>query len=119
MSNLNLCDYSGACILVKRTISVESAAGAPANNKNKEVIIKKCAPFTSWISETNSTQIDNTKAIDAVMPMYNLIKYIDNYLKKSGSLWGYYRDEPALDVNNTFFIFLLIITGLRLYLNIK
>ena len=27
------------------------------------------------------------------MPMYNLIDYSDNYTKKSGSLWQYYRDE--------------------------
>ena len=31
------------------------------------------------------------------MPMYNLIvEYSDNYLKTSGSLWQYYRDEPTL-----------------------
>ena len=30
------------------------------------------------------------------MPMYNLIEYSDNYSKTSGSLWQYYRDEPAL-----------------------
>ena len=26
--------------------------------------------------------------------MYNLIEYSDNYLKISGSLWQYYKDEP-------------------------
>ena len=25
--------------------------------------------------------------------MYNLIEYSDNYLKTSGSLWQYYKDE--------------------------
>ena len=30
------------------------------------------------------------------MPMYNLIKYINNYSKTSGRLWQYYRDKPAL-----------------------
>ena len=34
------------------------------------------------------------------MPMYNLIKYSDAYSKASGSLWQYYRDEPALDAND-------------------
>ena len=29
-----------------------------------------------------------------MMPMYNLIEYSNNYSKKSGSLWLYYRDEP-------------------------
>ena len=26
--------------------------------------------------------------------MYNLVEYIDSYLKTSGSLWEYYRDDP-------------------------
>ena len=31
------------------------------------------------------------------MPMYNLLKYSDNYSMTSASLWNYYRDE----VNDT------------------
>ena len=31
------------------------------------------------------------------MTMYNIIEYGDIYSKTSGSLWQYYRDEPALD----------------------
>ena len=31
------------------------------------------------------------------MPMYNLIEYSDNYLKTSGHLWQYYRDEPFVN----------------------
>ena len=30
------------------------------------------------------------------MPMYNLIKHSDVYSKSSGSLWQYYKDEPAI-----------------------
>ena len=33
------------------------------------------------------------------MPMYNLIEYSDAYLRTSGSLWQYCRDEPAIDAN--------------------
>ena len=33
------------------------------------------------------------------MPMYNLIKYSDNYSKASGSLWQYCKEIPALDDN--------------------
>ena len=33
------------------------------------------------------------------MSMYNLIEYSDAYSKTSGSLWQYYRDEPALNSN--------------------
>ena len=28
------------------------------------------------------------------MPMYSLIEYSDNYMKTTGSLWQYFRDEP-------------------------
>ena len=74
MLKSSLCDYSDAYILVKGTISVNNtaAAGAGANNINKEVIFKNFAPFTNCISEINNTQIDNAKDIDIVMPMYKL-----------------------------------------------
>ena len=48
-----------------------------------------------------NTQVDNAKDIDAVIPMYNLIEYNDNYSKTSGSLWQYYRDEPTDAVVNS------------------
>ena len=32
---------------------------------------KNCAPFNDWISEITDTQIDNSKYIDLVIPMYN------------------------------------------------
>ena len=62
----SLCDYSDACILVKGNITVNNtaAAGANANNANKKVIFKNCAPFTNWICEINNTQIDNAKDKD-------------------------------------------------------
>ena len=41
----------------------------------------------SWISKINNTFIDKAEDLDAVMPMYNLLKYIDNYIMTSGSLW--------------------------------
>ena len=33
------------------------------------------------------------------MPMYNLLKYSDNYSMTSRSLWNYYRDEINGDEN--------------------
>ena len=85
MLKSSLCDYSDAYILVKGTISVNNTAaqGAAANNTNKKVMFKNCAPFTNCISEINNTQIDNAKDIHIVMPMYNLIGYSDNYEKKN------------------------------------
>ena len=89
MLRSSLCDYSDAYILIKGNITVDNTAGAgaAANNINKKVIFKNCAPFTNWISKINNTQIDNAEYIDTVMPMYNLIEYSDNYSKTSGSLW--------------------------------
>ena len=97
----SLCDYSDAYILVKGNISVNNttAADADANNTNKKVIFKNCAPFTNCISKINNTQIDNAEYIDIVMPMYNLIEYSDNYSKTSGSLWQYCKDIPAVNNN--------------------
>ena len=70
------------------------AAARQADERNKSVIFKSCAPFINCKSEINNTETDNAKDIDIVMPMYNLIEYSDNYLKTSGSLWQYYRDNP-------------------------
>ena len=99
MLKSSLCDYSDAYILVKGTISINNTAaqGAAANNIDKKVIFKNCAPFTNCISEINNMQIDNAKDIDIVMPMYNLIEYSDNYAKTTGSLWQYCTDIPARD----------------------
>ena len=100
MLRSSLCDYSDAYMLVKGNITVNNTAaeGAAANNTNKKVIFKNCAPFTNCISKINNTQIDNAEYIDIVMPMYNLIEYSDNYSKTSGSLWQYCKEIPT--VNN-------------------
>ena len=99
MLKSSLCDYSDAYVFVKGEITVNdiSAAGATANNTNKKVIFKNCAPFTDCISEINNTQVDNAKYIDIVMLMRNLIEYSDNYSKISGSLSQYCKDIPAVD----------------------
>ena len=101
MIRSSFCDYSDAHILVKGTTTVPdtSAQSAAVNNINKKVLFKNCAPFTSCITETNNTQVDYVEDIDIVMPMYNLIEYKDAYSKTLGSLWQYYREEPALDSN--------------------
>ena len=94
-------DYSDAYILFKENISVNNtaAAGAGANNTNKKIIFKNCAPFTDCIRKINNTQVYNVKDIHIVMLMYNLIEYSDNYSKTSGSLWQYCKDRPAVNNN--------------------
>ena len=71
------------------------AAPEAADNNDKKVVFKNCAPFTDCISEINNTQIDNAKNIDVIMPVRNLIEHSNNYSKTSGSLCQYYRDVPA------------------------
>ena len=63
--------YSDTYIRAEGTITVNNTAAADvnANNTNKKVIFKNCTPFTKWIN----TEVDNSKDIDIVMPMYNLI----------------------------------------------
>ena len=87
----SLCDYTDAYILVKVTIKIsgaaDHAAAIRADERNKGVIFKNCAPFTKCISKINDTEIDNAQDIDIVMSMYNFIEYSDNYSKTPGSLW--------------------------------
>ena len=99
MLRSSLCGNGDAYILVKGNITVNNTAadGAAANNTNKKVIFKNCAPFTNCISKINNTQIDNAEYIDIVMPMYNLIEFSDNYSKTSGSLWKYYKEIPTIN----------------------
>ena len=98
MLKSSLCDYSNAYIHVKGKIAITGAgddvAARQADERDKGVAFKNCAPFTICISEINNTKIDNCKDIDIVMPMYNLIEYSDNYSKTSGTLWRYCRDGP-------------------------
>ena len=110
MLKSSLCDYSDAYILVKGTITVNNTAdaGAAANDNNKKVIFKNCAPFTKCISEINNTNVDDAKDLDIVMPMYNLIEY------SHINMWQYCKDIRAVDDNNVFVYLLLTILLLHL-----
>ena len=103
MLRTNLWDYADAYILVNRRITGPKADGAArrADARYKGVIFKNCAPFIKCINRINSTEIDNAKDIDIVMPINNLIEQSDNYSKTSGSLWQYYKDDPNDDIKLT------------------
>ena len=91
----SLCDDAEAYILVNGRITITGAgadsAARRADERDKGVTFKNCAPFTKCISRINNTDVDTARDIDIVMPMYNLIEYSDSYSK---SLWQYYKDEP-------------------------
>ena len=105
MLRSNLCDYADSYILVKVTITITGegadAAAERADERDKGVTFKNCAPFTKCISRTNNTDIDNAQGIDIIMPIYNLIEYSNNYLKTSGRLWQYYKDDPNDNLANS------------------
>ena len=102
MLRSSLFDYADAYVLAKGTrkitgnaqpepdpttprIAAQLLAARQADKRDKSVIFKNCASFTKCISRINNTDIDNAKDADIVMPMYNLIKYSDNYSKTSGN----------------------------------
>ena len=63
MLKSNVRYYSDAYILVKAKITITGAgvdtAVRQADERDKGVAFKNCAPFTNCISEINNTQIDN------------------------------------------------------------
>ena len=77
MLKSSLCDYTDAYILVKGSTTItgagDAAAARQADERDKGVTFKNCAPFTKCISRINGTDIDNAGDIDFVIPMYNLI----------------------------------------------
>ena len=121
MLKTGLCDYSDAYIFAKGTIIVSNtaAADADANNTNKKVIFKNCAPFTNCISEINITQIENAEYADIVMPMYNLIEYSENYLKTSGGLWNIVNKYQLQIIMGLLLIFMVLILLIHLILKPK
>ena len=81
MLKSSLCGYSNECILVKGTITIggrgADQAARQTDERDKAVIFKNCPSLTEFISEINNTQVDHAKNV--VIPMFNLIKYSDNY----------------------------------------
>ena len=87
----DLCGFSDSYIVVKGNITVTNPND---DGYDKKLTFKTNEPFTNWILKINNTFTDNAKDLDIVMPMYNLIEYSKSYIKTTGSLWSYYRDEP-------------------------
>ena len=75
MLKSRLFDYSDPYVFFKGNVTLRNteAAGVAANHANKKVILRSCAPFTSCISTTNKTQVDDPQYSDEVMLRYNLI----------------------------------------------
>ena len=81
----NLCNYSQAYILVTEDMT---ATGGDANTN---FAFKNCASFRKCVTHINHEHVDHADNPDIVMPMYNWIKYSDNYSDTSGSLMEYLK----------------------------
>ena len=80
MLRSDLCNFSDAYIVLKRTITVTRPGSIMYD---KKFSLKNNAPFTSCISKINNTLIDNVEDLDIVTLMYNLLKYSKNYKKNN------------------------------------
>ena len=92
MLKSDLYDFSNAYIIVKGNIPVRQPNNA---QRNKSVAFQNNAPFTNCISKISGVQINNAKALNVVIPIYNLLEYTRSSRKPTGGLWNHYRDEPS------------------------
>ena len=53
----------------------------------KKLAFENNAPFTSCISKTNNTLIDDAEDLDIVITMYNFLESSKNYRKTTGSFF--------------------------------
>ena len=73
----DLCDFSGAYIVVKGTITLTKTDGRGfIDIRNRFLAFKNNAPFTNCISKINNVLIDNAEDLDIVMPVYNLLSIV-------------------------------------------
>ena len=72
-------------LISKGTVTVrevgDDAAAIQVDERNKWSVFKKCAPFISFKTEINNTEINNAKDIDIVMRMYNFMEHLQIYGK--------------------------------------
>ena len=95
MLRSDLCDYSGAYIVVKGDITLtKTKERGIIDIRNRFLAFKNNASFTNCVSKINNVLTDNAKDLDIVMTTYNLLEYSKHYWKTTGSFWNNYRDEP-------------------------
>ena len=75
MFRSNFCDYSDAYIVMKEAIAIFQLLQMKAMKHEKLLGLKTNAPFRLCISQINSTLTGNSKHIDIIMPIGNLLEY--------------------------------------------
>ena len=95
MLRSDLCDFSDVYIIIKGDATLTNATNRDfIDVRNRFLAFKNNAPFTNCISKINNVFIDNVEDLDNVMPMYHLLEYSKNYLKTTGTLQNYYKEDP-------------------------
>ena len=75
MLESDLCGFSDAYIVVKRTITLTKTDGKGfIDIRNRFSTFKNNAPFINCVSKINNVLIGNAEDLDVVMPMYNLLE---------------------------------------------
>ena len=64
---------------------------------NTNLAFRNCAPFTGCVTHINDEHVETAEDLDIIMPMYNLIEYLDNYADSSGSLYQFKREESLMN----------------------
>ena len=85
MLKSSLCNCNDAYIFVKIIITITVAG---ADTAARQADVKSWAPFNEIISEINDTKVDNTRDLNVVMPMHNLVEYSNNYTKKHQEVYA-------------------------------
>ena len=88
----NLRDHSEAYILVKGNIQHKP--------DDSSACFKNCAPFRKCSSYINDEFLETAEELDVCMPMYNLLKYSDNYEDSTRSLYHFKGSEITTGDNN-------------------
>ena len=89
MLRSDLCDFSDAYIVVKRSITLAKTDRRRfIDIRNRFLAFKNNAPFTNCISKINNVLIENAEDLDVIMPMYSLLEYSKNYRKTTGGSWN-------------------------------
>ena len=102
----SLSDYSDTYILVREDIPVKRRNATDTADIElaaaTQVPFKNYATFKDCRTEINDTFVDYADFINVAIPMYNLIKYSDNYSNTLVSFRGFKRDELTnnADVTN-------------------
>ena len=79
----SLLDYSHAYVLVTGDITVVDVAAIT------NVAFKNCALFRRYVTHINDEHVETAENLDIIMPMYNLLEYLNSPSFKYKAITGH------------------------------